>query len=97
MTAEEHGKRANGGWHEKQTTICEGIIPDLPSAIFFPHALHLFHSTPVNNAQVKIAACIIDCPVRRICVEDAMNDEICECEKQTRQAARMRDEVVSPT
>ena len=85
MTTEEHSKRANGGRDEIQTAIRESIIPNHPGAIFFPHALNLLHATPVDNAKVKIATCIINCPVRRVRVGDAVDDKICECEKKTRQ------------
>ena len=81
MSAKEHGERANRGWHEKQTTIRKRIIPDLPRAVFFPYRIDLLFIVTVNNAQIEITARIIDCPIRRIRVEDAVNDEVCECKE----------------
>ena len=62
----------------KQAAVRKDVIPQLTGPISSPDTLDLGISASVQDAQVQVAAGIVEGPIKVIGIKDAVDDEICE-------------------
>ena len=81
VPAQQDEKSATRGRHMEQSRIRKDIIPQLASPIFPPHRVDIGLRTSVQDAQIQVAAGIVDGPVEMIGIKDAVDDQICKGEE----------------
>jgi len=79
----------------QEPAIGKYIIPKLPKTIHIPHGIDLALRVAVKHTEVQIAAGVIDSPIGVVCVEDAVDNQICKCEEECRYSTGVLGEFIS--
>lgn len=81
--------------HEQQPAISKHIFPNLPRPILLSDFVDFSVGAPVENTKIQITARVISriVAIRRIRIETAMDNEICEREEETGDPAWMWSEL----
>ena len=95
VSVQKDEKCAAGRWHQKKSAVSENIVPEFAGAILSPHWIHLSIVASIQDAQIKIAACIIDTPVPRIGMENRMDNQIRKSEEEGGHSTRVGNKLVS--
>ena len=97
VSVQKNKKSAAGRRHEQQSTVREGVLPERAGTIAFAHPQLLLHRATVERAEVQVAAnVVVDIAVLFVrCIEDTMDDKVCEGEEHAGDATGMLLELVA--
>lgn len=95
ITVQKNQESTAGGGHHQQPAVCKTIRFEFASSIEGSDIVHLLVRVSVKDAEIEITTSIVNLPVITIGIEDAMNDKVCEGEKERRNAIRVRGEFVA--
>lgn len=95
VTVEQNEERTDGGGHVQHPAIRKHVIPQPSRPIFAPDAVLLRLVAPVQDAQVEIAARVVDGEVAVVRVEDGVDHEIGEGEEEAGDAVWVGHEFIA--
>lgn len=72
ITVQKHQKCTAGRRHEKQPVVSKNVIPQFSRSVFSAYSTDFILGAAIQDAQIQIAAGVVDCPVPMIRVEDTM-------------------------
>lgn len=94
IPGEDNEKRTDRGWHEYQPWICKDIVPNFSRPIQPSNGIDLILRSAVEEAEVKVAVCVVDGLISVAGVEYGVYDQIGERKKVARKSSGMGDEPV---
>jgi hypothetical protein len=83
VAIEEYQECTSRRRHTKQPRIRESVVVQFPRPILPPDTIALELRLPIQNAQIQITARFVDSRIHKIRIENTMDDEVRESEKET--------------
>jgi hypothetical protein len=94
VTAKQNKDRTASRGHVEQSTVGEDIIEESARTVKPSDFVLLGLRVAIEDAQIKIAACVIDHWVTVACVKDTVDYEVRERKEQARDTTRVRSELL---